>query len=160
MELARDLHDFIAHHVTGMVVQADAARAVLQIAPDQIDPILGNIRKAGMETLDSMRRLVRVLREEENRTLRPGELFAQLATMVSGFSANGEQDASLQLGAAARAAKLAPEVETSVQRVVQEALTNVRRHAPGALRLLAAAGGPGAALGGGRPRAAPPVDRP
>ncbi|MER5226877.1 sensor histidine kinase [Streptomyces flaveus] len=132
MELARDLHDFIAHHVTGIVVQADAARAVLPVAPDQIDPILENIRRAGMETLDSMRRLVRVLREEENRTLRPGELVPQLARMVSDFSSGGEQDASLHLGTAARTTKLAPEVETSVQRVVQEALTNVRRHAPGA----------------------------
>lgn len=132
MELARDLHDFIAHHVTGIVVQADAARAVLPIAPDQIDPILENIRKAGMETLGSMRRLVRVLREEESRTLRPGELIPQLAKMVSDFSSGGEQDASLHFGTAARATKLAPEVETSVQRVVQEALTNVRRHAPGA----------------------------
>ncbi|WP_409470786.1 helix-turn-helix transcriptional regulator [Streptomyces sp. HC307] len=79
-----------------------------------------------------MRRLVRVLREDENRTLRSGELFTQLATLVADFSSGGEQEASLRFAAAARAAKLAPEVETSVQRVVQEALTNVRRHAPGA----------------------------
>lgn len=132
MELARDLHDFVAHHVTGIVVQTDAARTVLQVSPDQVEPILEDIRKAGVETLDSMRRLVRVLREDDSRTLRPGELNDQLATLVSDFSSGGEQEASLRFAAAARTVKLAPEVETSVQRVVQEALTNVRRHAPGA----------------------------
>ncbi|MFE4055264.1 sensor histidine kinase [Streptomyces sp. NPDC059096] len=134
MELARDLHDFVAHHVTGIVVQANAGLAIRATAPEHLDPILESIRKSGMETLDSMRRLVRVLREVEGTPRRPGELFTELAGMVAGFC-GGEDgaDATLSVAAPARAARLAPEVELSVHRVVQESLTNARRHAPGAL---------------------------
>ncbi|MFE3826338.1 sensor histidine kinase [Streptomyces sp. NPDC059092] len=134
MELARDLHDFVAHHVTGIVVQANAGLAIRATAPEHIDPILENIQKSGMETLDSMRRLVRVLREVEGTPRRPGELFTELAAMVSGFCGHEDgADATLSVAAPARAARLAPEVELSVHRVVQESLTNARRHAPGAL---------------------------
>lgn len=134
MELARDLHDFVAHHVTGIVVQANAGLAIRATAPEHIEPILENIQKSGMETLDSMRRLVRVLREVDGTPQRPGELFTELASLVSGFS-GGEDgtDATLSVAAPVRAARLAPEVELSVHRVVQESLTNARRHAPGAL---------------------------
>lgn len=132
LELARDLHDFVAHHVTGIVVQANAARAVQETAPEQVDPILEDIRKAGMETLESMRRLVRVLREVDDTPQRPGELLTELAMLVSDFCGAGEQEATLSVASPARAARLAPEVETSVHRLVQESLTNARRHAPGA----------------------------
>ncbi|RXS70611.1 two-component sensor histidine kinase [Streptomyces sp. TM32] len=131
LELARNLHDFVAHHVTGIIVQANAARAIHRTSPDMIEPILDTIAHAGSETLDSMRRLVRVLREEDHHGARPGEILTELARLVSAFSGDGTQ-ARLEIAAAARAARLAPEVETSVHRVVQEALTNVRRHAPGA----------------------------
>lgn len=133
LELARDLHDFVAHHVTGIVVQANAAQAIHETAPEQVDPILEDIRKAGMETLESMRRLVRVLREVEDTPQRPGELFTELAMLVSDFCGAGDQEATLSVASPARAARLAPEVETSVHRLVQESLTNARRHAPGAL---------------------------
>jgi signal transduction histidine kinase len=131
LELARDLHDFVAHHVTGIVVQANAARAVRETAPEQIDPILENIQKAGVETLDSMRRLVRVLREVDGRR-RPGELFSELAALVSDFCGSEGRDATLSVAAPASAARLAPEAQASVHRLVQESLTNARRHAPGA----------------------------
>ncbi|MFE3652293.1 sensor histidine kinase [Streptomyces sp. NPDC059122] len=131
-ELARDLHDFVAHHVTGIVIQAQAARTIRETAPERVDTMLLGIEKAGLETLDSMRRLVRVLREEEGRAVRPGELYAALAELAADFSRGGGPDATVRIGAAARRARLAPEVETSVQRAVQEALTNVRRHASGA----------------------------
>ncbi|MFI6690261.1 sensor histidine kinase [Streptomyces sp. NPDC050433] len=134
MELARDLHDFVAHHVTGIVVQANAGLAIRATAPEHIEPILESIQKSGMETLDSMRRLVRVLREVDGTPQRPGELFTELAGMVSGFSGGEDgMDATLSVAAPARSARLAPEVELSVHRVVQESLTNARRHAPGTL---------------------------
>ncbi|MFI1213513.1 sensor histidine kinase [Streptomyces sp. NPDC020802] len=142
LELARDLHDFVAHHITGMIVQANAALAVHETAPEKVEPILRNIARSGSETLSSMRRLVHVLREEERAGLRPGELFTELGRLVSDFSATATATASeavrreagearLDVSAAARTAPLTPEVETSVHRVVQETLTNVRRHAPG-----------------------------
>ncbi|MEU7577323.1 histidine kinase [Streptomyces sp. NPDC041068] len=127
--IARDLHDFVAHHVTGIVVQAQAARAIREVAPEQLDPLLAGIEKAGGETLDSMRRLVHVLRAEPGATTRPDDLLAELASLVA--AAHGGA-ATLEVTARARAAALAPEVETAVHRVVQEALTNVTRHAPGA----------------------------
>lgn len=132
LELARDLHDFVAHHVTGIVVQVNAARAVRETAPEQVDVILDTIQKAGMDTLDSMRRLVRVLRETDSEEQRPGEILTELDQLVSAFSETGEQEATLIVAASARTTRLAPEVESSAFRVVQEALTNVRRHAPGA----------------------------
>ncbi|MER7923203.1 histidine kinase [Streptomyces sp. NPDC096057] len=131
LELARELHDFVAHHVTGIVVQAQAAQAIREIAPEQVDPLLRGIERAGGETLQSMRKLVRVLRDDTTRAVRPGELYAELGELVAAFSEH-DAPATLQVAVEARQARPAPEVETSVRNVVREALTNVRRHAPGA----------------------------
>jgi signal transduction histidine kinase len=131
LRLARDLHDSVAHHVTGIVVQAQAAGTIHRSAPDHVEPILRNIADAGLETLDSMRRLVRVLRADERPVEHTGELCAELAKLVAAFSQEGI-DTRLEIGARARRMRIAPEVESSVHRVVQESLTNVRRHAPGA----------------------------
>ncbi|MBB1251820.1 sensor histidine kinase [Streptomyces alkaliterrae] len=133
LELARDLHDFVAHHVTGIVVQAQAARTIRETAPERLDPLLEGIERAGAETLESMRRLVRVLREEDGGTVRPENLLTELGVLVSVFGEReGGGTATLEVAADARSVRLAPEVETSVHRLVQEALTNVARHAPGA----------------------------
>ncbi|MFD9335165.1 sensor histidine kinase [Streptomyces sp. NPDC060028] len=126
-ELARDLHDFVAHHVTGIVVQAQAAQAIRESAPERLDPLLRSIEQAGAETLDSMRRLVRVLREQDSGSVRPQDLPAELSRLVA-----DRPGAVLELAQTVRGVQLAPEVETSVHRLVQEALTNVTRHAPGA----------------------------
>ncbi|MFJ3509321.1 sensor histidine kinase [Streptomyces luteogriseus] len=131
LELAHDLHDFVAHHVTGIIVQANAALTLQHTAPEQVGPLLENITRSGSEALDSMRRLVRVLREDDHHSIRPGQVWSELARLVSAF-ATDHADVQLHVAAAAREVRLAPEVETSVHRVVQEALTNVRRHAPGA----------------------------
>ncbi|MFJ3926754.1 sensor histidine kinase [Streptomyces sp. NPDC090022] len=126
-ELARDLHDFVAHHVTGIVVQAQAAQAIRATAPERLEPLLRSIEQAGAETLDSMRRLVRVLREQDSGSVRPQDLIAELGRLVA-----DRPGAVLELAEGVRTGvRLAPEVETSVHRLVQEALTNVTRHAPG-----------------------------
>lgn len=74
---------------------------------------------------------MRVLREDNHDGTRPGELLSELDRLVSAFSADGSET-RLDAEPTAREVRLAPEVETSVHRVVQEALTNVRRHAFGA----------------------------
>ncbi|MGP3942580.1 sensor histidine kinase [Streptomyces sp. 6N106] len=126
--------------MTGIIVQANAALSIQAAAPDKIEPILRNIAQAGAETLESTRRLVRVLHEESNTPLRPGDLLTDLGELVSAHCAAASpgsgpteaETARLEATAAARVARLRPEVETSAHRVVQEALTNVRRHAPDA----------------------------
>ncbi|MGW3086175.1 sensor histidine kinase [Streptomyces sp. NPDC001108] len=133
LALARDLHDLVAHHMTGIIVQANAARTIHAAAPDKVEPILEAIALAGTETLESMRRLVRVLREENHTPLRPGDLLAELGDLTAEFTRRdpGGPPLRLEFTAAARSTRFSPEVETSVYRVVQEALTNIRRHAPG-----------------------------
>ncbi|MGQ4406230.1 sensor histidine kinase [Streptomyces hayashii] len=103
LELAHDLHDFVAHHVSGIIVQANAALTLQHTAPEQVGPLLENISRSGSETLDSMRRLVRVLREDDSGVLRPGEVWAELARLVSAFS---EDEADVRLHVAAVAVRI------------------------------------------------------
>ncbi|WP_371582850.1 sensor histidine kinase [Streptomyces sp. NBC_01314] len=134
MRLARDLHDFVAHHVTGIIAQAHAAGVIHESSPQQIGPILDNIAEAGQLTMDSMRRLIRVLREdgEPSAIESPEAPYAELTKLVSAFSGQGDgSTAQLEITGVARQSTLLPEVGCAVHRVVQEALTNVRRHAPG-----------------------------
>nr|WP_246006899.1 histidine kinase [Actinomadura pelletieri] len=140
LELARDLHDFVAHHVTGIVVQAQAARFAAQAGsarvptPEEIDAMLGGIEKAGTEALTSMRRMVGLLRDAQHvggdghpgagAVTRPVGDLSQLRDLVAAFD---HPPAALTL--APDLGTLPPEVATSAHRVVQEALTNVRKHA-------------------------------
>lgn len=146
LELARDLHDFVAHHVTGIVVQAQAARFAAQSgaaqSPEQLDRMFGGIEKAGTEALTSMRRMVGLLRDAQNADAPDGEArpaaavpgpdspprpagdLTQLHDLVAGFT---HPPAALTL--APDLGTLPPEVVASAHRVVQEALTNVRKHA-------------------------------
>ncbi|GGU09793.1 two-component sensor histidine kinase [Actinomadura livida] len=146
LELARDLHDFVAHHVTGIVVQAQAARFAAQAgsaqSPEQLDRMFGGIEKAGTEALTSMRRMVGLLRDAQNAGARDGEArpaalaadtgsgrhpvgdLTQLRDLVAGFT---HPPAALTL--APDLGTLPPEVAASAHRIVQEALTNVRKHA-------------------------------
>ncbi|MBP8537631.1 histidine kinase [Streptomyces sp. MK37H] len=133
LALARDLHDLIAHHMTGIIVQANAARTIHATASEKVEPALEAIVRSGTETLESMRRLVRVLREDGHQALRPGDLLAELGETVGEFSRHRPDApaARLEASAAARASRFSPEAEATVLRVVREALTNVMRHAPG-----------------------------
>jgi signal transduction histidine kinase len=130
LELARELHDVVAHHVTGIVVQAQAARFTGGEHPGRLVSALGSIETAGADTLAAIRQLVGLLRDPgEGAGVSPGpEAISQL---VERFARHGPA-VDLRLPAGLPAPGWPPEVVSTVYRVVQEALTNVARHAPGA----------------------------
>jgi signal transduction histidine kinase len=130
VEFARDLHDFIAHHVTGIVVQAQGARFIAEQDPKRVLLALEQIEQAGAETMASMRRMVGVLRDplaEPDAPLAPVAGVAELGPLIEQFGSAGGTLARLHVDG--RLDGLPVEVSTSAYRVVMEALTNVRQHA-------------------------------
>ncbi|MFF3652327.1 sensor histidine kinase [Streptomyces sp. NPDC002181] len=134
LELARELHDLVAHHVTGIVVEARAARFT-QVPAERAAEIFGRIETAGDEALGSMRRLVKILRENEDRSPggagRPGTApvagLADIRTLTERFSATGPPVALyVEEGLAQR---LPGDVAATAHRIVLEALTNTAKHA-------------------------------
>ncbi|CAL9640815.1 hypothetical protein SUDANB145_06329 [Streptomyces sp. enrichment culture] len=133
-EFARDLHDFVAHHVTGIVVQAQGARYVAGLDPDRTVDALGQIEQAGTRTLTAMRRMVGVLRHgNEEPPLAPPAGLGELAPLVEDFAA--ADDIRVRLSVDDIPDDLPVEVTSTAYRVVMEALTNVRKHADTASRV-------------------------
>jgi signal transduction histidine kinase len=132
-EFARDLHDFIAHHVTGIVVQAQGARFIAEQDPQRVIIALEQIERAGAETMTSMRRMVGILRNPDaapDAPLAPLAGVTELAPLLTGF--NGMASAPARLHVDGDLGGLPMEVSTSAYRVVMEGLTNTRQHAPDA----------------------------
>ncbi len=94
--------------------------------PEAVLPALDAIAGAGSEALTSMRRLVGVLRADDHATRHVGVTLDDLRKMVDQFS----PAATFDLGPGVSSLTLAPEVLTTLHRVLTESLTNVRRHAP------------------------------
>ncbi|MCP2262351.1 Signal transduction histidine kinase [Streptoalloteichus tenebrarius] len=132
MALARELHDVVAHHVTGMVVHAQAARLVAATDPRAADRSLDLIASSGTEALAAMRRLVGALRQAERDSGAPGAAGEATTDLAADLRRVAEQSSAV--GPPVRLAvqlpdDLRPEVARSVLRVVQESLTNARKHA-------------------------------
>jgi signal transduction histidine kinase len=130
LELARELHDVVAHHVTGIVVQAQAARFAGPDQPGSADTALASIERAGADTLAAIRRLVGLLREPDD-TVAAGSASEPIDQLVERFGRHGPA-VDLRLPADLATTAWPPEIVSTVYRIVQEALTNVARHAPGA----------------------------
>jgi len=134
LDLARELHDAAAHHITGIVLQAQAARIASRKRTETLDDALAGIEAAGTDALTSMRRVIGLLRDAgdaSGRTHGP----EQLAELVERFSRRGpaaRPAVRLRLPDGPADPAWPPEVVTTVYRVVQEALTNVAQHAAGA----------------------------
>jgi signal transduction histidine kinase len=124
LRLARELHDFVAHHVTGIVVRAQAARVVAAGSGGPDADVYREIEEAGSDALTAMRRLVGMLRTDT-----PVPTAAGIRAAVLDAS-SGHDGVTADLPDELDRLAPAPEVITTVHRVVLEALTNVRRHAP------------------------------
>ena len=129
--IARDLHDVVAHHVSAIAVQAETARLTIEGMPDEGKAQLEAIGGTARDALAEMRRLLGVLRADANgepeRAPQPG--LALLDELVETARAAGSE---VQLTVAGEEAPLPPGVDLCAYRILQEALTNARRHAPGA----------------------------
>jgi signal transduction histidine kinase len=128
LQLARELHDVVAHHVTGIVVQAQAARFVGEDDPPELLPALASIETAATSALASMRRLVELLRAPDDLSASAGAPES-LDDLVARFGAHGPA-IELRTSVDLTDPTWPPELSTTVYRIVQEALTNVARHAP------------------------------
>ena len=126
LAVARELHDVVAHHITGIVVQAQAAQIVARRAePGSIADSLAGIEAAGSDALASLRRVVGLLRDTDDASpVAPGP--EALGTLVARFEDRGPR---VRLRLPDDGAAWPPEVTATVYRVVQESLTNITRHA-------------------------------
>jgi signal transduction histidine kinase len=133
LALARELHDVVAHHVTGIVIQAQAARLVAGRDPQVAVRALERIETSGAAALTAMRLLVGSMRGVPGSTVdeATSDLTADLRATAEAFDHGPHVDLRLDLPDA-----VPHEVGRSVLRLVQESLTNVARHAVGATRVV------------------------
>ncbi|WP_157247600.1 sensor histidine kinase [Nonomuraea typhae] len=157
-QVARELHDVVAHHVTGIVLQSQAARVLARKRPEHLEGTLAGIEASGAEAMAATRRLVGLLRNlgdgHRGQGLPgeglPGEGFSGEGLLGEGPRGEGVPGQGLSAVLTveelkALAARLPgpevrwdlpeapdwpPEVAATVYRTVQESLTNIARHAP------------------------------
>ncbi|MBO0833300.1 MAG: sensor histidine kinase [Actinobacteria bacterium] len=125
--IARELHDVVAHNVSVMVVQADGAGYVLRSDPDRAQSALAAVAATGRQALTEMRRLLGVLRsDEEQASLAPLPGLSEMRELLDQARAAG-LEVTYTLAGTPR--ELPEGAELAAYRVVQESLTNTRKHA-------------------------------
>ncbi|HVR78612.1 MAG TPA: sensor histidine kinase [Acidimicrobiia bacterium] len=124
--IARELHDIVAHGVSVMVLQAGAARQTLDRDPAKVRELLGTVEQMGRQALDEMHRMLGVLRHSDNDlTVAPPLKLASLGQLIDDVRSTG---LAVELRIEGEQRSLAPGLEVSAYRIVQEALTNTIRH--------------------------------
>ena len=140
--IARELHDVVAHSISVVAVQAGAARWVLDGDPAPVRDALLTIERTSRDALAELRRLLEVLRAEDEETeLAPQQGVADVPALVEQVRAAGQP---LRLRVEGKPVPLPAGVDLAGFRIVQEGVTNVLKHAPGssaavAVRYLAGA---------------------
>lgn len=124
-QLAREMHDVVSHQVSLIAVQAGALQ--MQSKDSEVKDSASTIRRLSVKTLEELRHMVKVLRASGVKTteLTPQPTIAQLEELVGGSGIEAELSAG-------PLPELEPPLQRAIYRTVQESLTNVRKHAPGA----------------------------
>ncbi len=125
--IARELHDLVADKVGLIVLQAGGARSVLDTDPDRARRALEQVEEMGRQTLAEMRHLVGILRVDEGADRQPLPRLERLPALVDETRAAG---LAVALEVSGPVVGLPAGLELAIYRLIQEALTNVRKHAP------------------------------
>ena len=124
-DLARELHDTVAHHVSAIAVQAQAGRALAGIDEDAVSAVLEVIEEQASRTLEEMRSMVGALRDGDHADLSPLQGVHDIERLAR--SDGPGPRVSVQLTGSLR--DLRPSLDAALYRLAQEAITNARRHA-------------------------------
>jgi signal transduction histidine kinase len=130
-QLARELHDTVAHHVSAIVIQAQAGRALAATRPETAVDVLAVIETEASRTLDEMRGMVGALRRDNDAELMPQQGIADIARLAASASTSIAVDVHLDGDLAA----IEPVVDAAAYRIAQESVTNAVRHARNATRI-------------------------
>ena len=141
--IAREMHDVLAHRLSLLSVYAGALEFRPDAAPEDIAKAAGAIRGSAHQALQDLREVIGVLRDpaEEGPPGRPQPVLADLPALIEESRAAG-----MEVAFALRAGEVPETLGRNVYRIVQEALTNARKHAPGAPVDVTVTGAPGDGL--------------
>ncbi|MCC5576192.1 sensor histidine kinase [Microtetraspora sp. AC03309] len=130
LRIARELHDMVAHSIGVIALQAGAARRVIETQPVRARDALGEIETVGRETLSGLRRMVGALRQAETEQA-PQPLHPRPGLADVDRLAETTTDAGVHVDVRwqGELRPLPPEIDVSAYRIIQEAVTNVVRHA-------------------------------
>jgi signal transduction histidine kinase len=133
VRIAREMHDVVAHTLAVMTVQAGVGRRLMAKHPEEASAALAaleSIETIGRTAQDELRVVLGLLRDEDTTAaLAPAPKLAELKELAETVRASGT---AVELRMSGTDRQLSPALELSIYRVVQEALTNVVKHAPGA----------------------------
>ncbi|MFE2051327.1 sensor histidine kinase [Streptomyces sp. NPDC059459] len=128
LRIARDLHDVVAHHIALVNVQAGVAAHVMDKRPDQAKEALAHVRAASRSALDELRATVGLLRQsgDPKAPTEPAPGLDRLDELVTTFHHAGLH---VEVARADQGTDLPAAVDLAAYRIIQEALTNVQKHA-------------------------------
>ncbi len=136
-QLARELHDTVAHHVSGIAIQAQAGRAVAAAHPERAVEALAVIEDAATRALTELRAIVGVLRATQDTELAPQPGVAEVEQLAT----DGRTRPCVEVQISGEFDDLTPAVGAAIYRLAQESITNARRHARHATRVTVAVTG-------------------
>lgn len=131
--IAREMHDVVAHSLSVMIALNDGAAASTMSAPEEARAVMGQASSVGRRAMADMRRMLGVLRSDGVPELTPQPGDGQLDDLIARIRSAG---LAVELVVTGEPHRSPPGAQLAVHRIVQESLTNILKHAPGATRAM------------------------